>query len=143
MPHYCNSKELEEWWAGWLVTGDVRNWDQTAGMLYKVCLGIAKKFRPSSEDEYTNLANEAMVKLLQKIKDNKLRFIPTSAGGSPIFNLVTTTISRILCSYKNSDKKRKINHSKYVRIIVQEKAPEMLSSISDMYGVNDGILHDS
>lgn len=143
MAKYCDSKELEEWWAGWLITRDPRNWEQMTEMLYKICLGIAKKFRPINDDEYTNLANEAITKLLQKIKDNKLRFKPTSSGGSPVFNLVTTTVQRILCSYKNSDKKRKINHSKYVRVIVQEKAPEMLSSISDLYGSDGGATYNS
>ncbi len=143
MAKYVDSKELEEWWAGWLITGDKRNWEQMTEMLYKICLGIAKKFRPINDDEYTNLANEAITKLLQKIRDNKLRFTPTASGGSPVFNLVTTTVQRILCSYKNSDKKRKINHSKYVRVIVQEKAPEMLSSISDLYGSDSGAMHDS
>lgn len=133
MAKYCDSTVLEEWWAGWLATGDERNWQQMTDMLYLICLGIAKKFRPGTDDEYHNLANEAIFKLLQKIRDGKLRYKPTCEGGSPVFNLVTTTVQRILCSYKNSDKKRKINHSKYVRTVVQEKAPELLSAISNLY----------
>jgi len=133
MPHYCKSKDLEEWWAGWLETGDERNWDQMTNMLYNICLGIAKNFRPKSDDEYYNLANEAMVKLLTKIERGKLKFKPTCEGGSPIFNLITTTVQRILYSYKNADRDRKKRHSKYVHKIVQEKAPELLGSVADLY----------
>jgi hypothetical protein len=155
--HYCNSKELEEWWAGWLATGsyniiieknkkgksmkrinfinegDSRNWKKMTEMLYDICLGIAKKFRPVDSDEYHNLANEAMIKLMDKIKKGKLNFIPTSQGGSPIFNLVTTTVHNILCSYKNYHKNHKIRHSKYVIKTVQEKAPELMPSVMSLY----------
>lgn len=132
---YVNSKDLEEWWAGWRDTGDLRNWNKMSGMLYLICLGKAKTFKPRNDDEHTNLANEAAIKLFEKIKTGKLKFNPTCTGGSPVFNLVTTTVGRLLCSYKNNDKRRRNNHCKYVRHIVQEKAPELLPSI--MNGFNE------
>lgn len=131
MAKYVDSHELEQWWAGWLITDDNRNWQVLSDMLYKVCLGIAKKFRPKDNDEYHNLANEAITKVLIKIKRGKLKYKPTSEGGSPIFNLVTTTIQNILRTHKNSEKQKKINHTKYVRNIVQEQAPELLGSIDN------------
>lgn len=140
MAKYVDSIELEEWWAGWVESGDKRNWDKTAEMLYMICLGIAKNFRPKTEEEYYNLANEAAAKLFQKIHNGRLKFKPTVKGGSPVFNLVTTTVHRILCSFKNYDKKRKINHSKFVIRTIQEKAPEMLSSI--MNAGSDNSHHD-
>lgn len=135
--HYVNSKELEEWWAGWLYTGDDRNWDKMAGMLYLICQGKAKTFRPRDDEEYHHLANEAAIKLFDKIKRGKFKFKPTCLGGSPVFNLVTTAVGRLLCSYKNSDKRRKKNHSQYVRKVVQEQAPELLGCLSDIYRKNE------
>lgn len=131
--HYCNSKDLEEWWAGWNVTKDPRNWDKMMEMLYEICLGIAKKFRPANDDEYHNLANEAMIKLMNKIVEGKLKFKPTCQGGSPVFNLITTTVQRILFSYKNQVKNKKIRHSKYVQKVVQEQAPELMPSVKNLY----------
>lgn len=130
---YVNSKELEEWWAGWRDTGDDRNWKRMSEMLYLICLGISKNFRPKDDEEHNNLANEAAIKLFEKIKNGKLKFKPTCQGGSPVFNLVTTTVQRLLCSFKNSDKRRKKNHSAFVRQVVQEKAPELLGHLSNFY----------
>ena len=131
--HYCNSAELEEWWGGWIETNDRRNWQKLTEMLYSICLGIAKRFRPGNDDEYHNLANEAMIKLMNKIVDGKLKFKPTCQGGSPVFNLVTTTVQRILFSYKNQLKSNKIRHSKYVIKTVQEKAPELIDAVKTLY----------
>jgi len=156
--HYCNSIELEEWWAGWLATskfevieefddkkkkmkrriefikmGDERNWEIMSEMLYSICLGIAKNFRPKSDEEYHNLANEAMTALMNKIVTGKLNYKPRCEGGSPVFNLVTTTVHRILCSYKNKQKNAKIRHSKFVMKEVSEKAPELMSSVKSLY----------
>lgn len=155
--HYCDSVELEEWWAGWLATstyrvyyvennrgeqrkriefiskGDERNWTKMTDMLYSVCLGIAKNFRPKTDEEYHNLANEAMIRLIDKIVEGKLNYTPRCEGGSPVFNLVTTTVHRILCSYKNQIKRERIRHSKHVMKEVREKAPELLSSVRDLY----------
>ena len=131
--HYCNSAELEEWWSGWNETNDSRNWTKMTEMLYDICLGIAKKFKPSDDDEYHNLANEAMLKLMHKITTGKLKFKPTCKGGSPVFNLVTTTVQRILYSYKNAVKNKKIRHSKHVIKVIQENAPELMSSATILY----------
>ncbi len=136
---YVNSKELEEWWAGWRDTGDIRNWNKMSEMLYLICLGISKNFRPKDDDEHFNLANEAAIKLFEKIKNGKLKFTPSCQGGSPVFNLVTTTVQRLLCSFKNSDKRRRKNHSVYVRQIVQEKAPELLSHLSNFYDGQESV----
>lgn len=157
--HYCDSIELEEWWDGWIATsihttkdyidkkgnqrkriniikdGDSRNWNKMSSMLYEICLGIAKKFRPKDDDVYHDLANEAAVVLLNKIKSGKLRPTPRCEGGSPFFNLVTTTVQRQLCSYKNNQRDSKKRHAKYVTKIVQEQAPELMSSIKDLYNI--------
>lgn len=157
MAHYCDSAELEEWWAGWLATaiytrekyedksgkkrerinftqfGDERNWEKMSEMLYSICCGITKKFSPKTDEEFYNLANEAMTKLLVKIQTGKLKFTPTCLGGSPVFNLVTTTVQRILYSYMNQQTTRRKRHAKFVVKTVQEKAPELLASVRPLY----------
>jgi len=157
MPHYCDSVELEEWWGGWLATsvytieeyednhgkmrkrinfisyGDDRNWEKISEMLYSICCGITKKFHPKSDEEFYHLANEAMAVLMTKIKDGRMRFTPRCEGGSPVFNLITTTVSRILCTYKNKQKRSKQRHAKYVVKEVSEKAPELLPSVRPLY----------
>jgi hypothetical protein len=133
--HYCDSIELEEWWSGWNATNDERNWNIMSEMLYSICCGITKKFNPKSDEEFYNLANEGMTKLMIKIKTGKLKFKARCDGGSPVFNLVTTTVQRILFSYCNQQKNRKIRHSKYVMREVQEKAPELLSSVRSLYEI--------
>lgn len=157
--HYCDSEELEEWWAGYAATsvfttqhytdrkgndrtriqyvidGDIRNWNKMSHMLYDICLGIAKNFHPRNDDIYHDLANEAVVILLNKIKEGKLHPTPRCEGGSPFFNLITTTVNRQLCSYKNNQRDSKKRHAKYVAKVVQEKAPELLGSVKDLYNV--------
>jgi hypothetical protein len=139
---YVNSKELEEWWAGWNDTGDDRNWKHMSEMLYLICLGISKNFRPKDDEEHYNLSNEAATKLFDKIKTGRLKFKPTCLGGSPVFNLVTTTVQRLLCSFKNSDKRRKKNHSSYVRHIVQAQAPELLGHLNNFYDNSSGVNYN-
>lgn len=157
MPNYCDSNELEEWWAGWLATsvyeiikyedkkgkeraridfkhfGDDRNWEKMSEMIYTICCGITKRFNPRTDEDFDNLANEAMIKILTKIKDGKLKFIPKHEGGSPVFNLITTTVHNTLCSYMNHQKNRKKRHSKFVIKEVSQKAPELLSSVRALY----------
>lgn len=157
MANYCDSTELEEWWAGWLATstydvdrytdtkgkdrtriefhcfGDDRNWEKMSEMIYSICCGITKRFNPKTDEEFDNLANEAMIKVLTKIKDGKLKFTPKHEGGSPVFNLITTTVHNTLCSYMNNQKNRKKRHSKFVLREVSQKAPELLSSVRFLY----------
>ena len=122
--NYVNSVELEEWWQGWLVTGDSKAWDMMADMIYKICEGVSVKFHPNMlADEHLEHIHDAWSQCLEKIKNGKLKF---THGKAPVFNLLTTTIFRILYSKMNKQKKQKEHQRKYIYTCIQQKAPELL-----------------
>jgi len=121
---YVNSAELEEYWYGWLLTKDNENWVKMSDMIYKICEGVATKFNPRSEDEHCEHIHDAWIQVMDKIKNNKLRYIH---GRAPVFNLITTTIYRILYSKMNKQKKQKEHQDKYIFNTLQIMHPELLS----------------
>ena len=124
--YYVNSKELEEFWTGWLVTGCDIAWEQMSSMIYRMCEGIATKFNPSSEEEHTEHAHDAFIMTMDKIMRGKLRFDP---GRAPVFNLLTTTIFRHLYSKMNKQKRHRQHHAKYVNTYVSENHPDLLPAV--------------
>lgn len=121
--HYVNSAELEEWWQGWINTRCEHAWGHMSNMIHHICSGIATKFNPKDEDELHDLINDAWVQTMDKIRAGKLRF---THGKAPVFNLITTTVFRILYSKMNKQKRQREHHKKYTYRYVQEKAPELL-----------------
>lgn len=90
-------------------------WDQLVSMVYSVCMGLALKFNPTTEEERFDLAHEALKQALAKIQSRKLRFEP---GRAPVFNLLTTAVIRIMYSIKNKEKRRRLNQSKFTSDII-------------------------
>jgi hypothetical protein len=121
--HYVRSEELEEWWQGWIVTGCPIAWEETTLRIHQICCGIAKRFNPRNEEEYQEHVHDAFSQTIEKIKTGKLKFIH---GKAPVFNLVTTTVFRILYSKMNRQKKHKEHEKKYIYECTQELAPELL-----------------
>lgn len=121
--HYVNSVELEEWWQGWIVTKDPFAWDEVSDRIYKMCLGIATKFNPKDEEEYNEHVHDAWTQTMDKIRSGKLRFI---RGKAPVFNLITTTVFRILYSKMNKQKKQREHQKKYATQYIQKHNPELL-----------------
>lgn len=70
----------------------------------KICHGIAMKFTPRNEDEHAELTNEAVLQVINKLAAYKLVYTP---GRAPVFNLLTTTIHRILYSVMNRRKQQR------------------------------------
>jgi hypothetical protein len=127
---YVNSNELEEWWAGWNITGCEYAWEQMSSMISKICFGVARKFNPRDEDEYYEHVHDALVQTLEKIHSGKLKF---KHGQAPVFNLLTTTIFRILYSKMNKQKRTKEHLANYTQLFLQDvrrKHPEQLLSNS-------------
>jgi hypothetical protein len=108
--HYVDNGELEDWWMGWLVTGCEYAWGEVGVRIYLICEGIAAHFNPKSVEEGVDHVHDACVVVLDKIRSGKLRFI---RGKAPVFNLVTTTVFRILYSKMNKEKKHREHLARY------------------------------
>lgn len=74
----------------------------------KMCLGIAINFNFQIEEETNDLADEALLQVINKLKRGKLIYKP---GKAPVFNLLTTTIYRCMYSIMNrrNNKKNGLN----------------------------------
>jgi len=125
--HYVDSKELEEWWQGWNITRCPLAWQELNCRIQKICEGVAIKFNPHEDDEYDEHVHDAFVCTLEKIKSNKLRFTP---GRAPVFNLLTTTIFRILYSKCNKIKKYKECSQRYAEDQIIQHNPSLLNKIN-------------
>jgi hypothetical protein len=124
--HYVNSNELEGWWDKWNKTKEEDAWNEMSTRIYKICCGIATKFNPKSEEEHMEHVHDAWQQTMEKIKNGKLKF---EAGRAPVFNLITTTVFRILYSKMNKQKKQREHHKKYAYQFVQKHMPELLSTM--------------
>ena len=126
---YVNSQELEEWWQGWLITEDEYCWTQMANMIYKICEGVTRQFHPKPDD-YIEHVHDAATQTLEKIRTKKLIFI---RGKAPVFNLITTTVFRILYSKMNKLKKQKEHNRRYIYDFVQKHQPDLLPTVDYPY----------
>lgn len=123
--HYVNSRELEEWWTGWMVTEDPYAWDQMSQMIYKMCEGVATHFHPATKEEHEEHTHDAFFMTVEKIKDGRLKFDP---GRAPVFNLLTTTIFRHLYSKMNKEKRQRDLITKYMDRVLDEH-PDLRQSL--------------
>lgn len=92
-----------------------KTWDAMVLDINNMCRGISMKFNLPSEEAYNDLSSEALVQVISKVKNFKLVFTP---GLAPVFNLLTTTIYRIIFSLLNKtskDKEHQANHAKLIR----------------------------
>lgn len=80
----------------------------------KMCYGIATKFNLPTEEEHLDFANEALLHVTNKLRAKKLVYTP---GRAPVFNLLTTTIYRVMYSIMNRRKSQKQNLSKLMEDI--------------------------
>lgn len=124
--HYVDTHELEDWWVGWMVTGCPYAWSEVTERIYRICNGIVRHFNPRDEEEANDHVHDAFVQTIEKIRTGKLVII---RGKAPVFNLVTTTIFRILYSKMNKQKKHREHLQKYYYQFIQKHAPEHLSKV--------------
>jgi hypothetical protein len=128
--HYVNSQDLEDWWQGWLVTECPFAWSQMSEMIYRICQGIATKFNPKDDDEYQEHIHDAFAQTMEKIRMGKLRF---TRGRAPVFNLITTTVFRILYSKMNRGKKQREHNKRFTFEWVQKNVPELIHNFEYPY----------
>jgi len=90
-------------------------WDAILLDVQKICHGISLKFNLPSEEAHEELASEAFVQVTNKIKNRKLVFTP---GLAPVFNLLTTTIHRIMFSLLNKSTKDRENRAEHAQLVL-------------------------
>ncbi len=79
-------------------------WATICAESWRICKGISTKFNLPTDGARDDLANEALTQLLSKIKSKRLFYTP---GRAPVFNLLTTTIYRLMYSILSSENKNK------------------------------------
>jgi hypothetical protein len=96
-------------------------WHKIFTDIDRMCRGIVMKFN-LDEVSRADLASEALVQLSNKINSRKITYTP---GRAPVFNLLTTTIYRVMCSILNKDTKHKRNIMK----LAMEKGANQLCTV--------------
>lgn len=72
-----------------------QSWDAMLIDIYKICQGIGTKFTFSNEEEREDLVHGACEQVTNKLIRGRLVYVP---GKAPVFNLLTTTIHRVMFS---------------------------------------------
>lgn len=90
------------------------SWTDVLLDVQKICKGISLKFNLPSEEAHEELASEAFVQVINKIKNRKLVFTP---GLAPVFNLLTTTIHRIMFSLLNKSNRERENRAEHAQLV--------------------------
>ena len=85
-------------------------WHLMLDDINKMCHGIAIRFKQPTDEEQTDLANEALIQVIRKLVDYKLVYTP---GLAPVFNLLTTTIHRCMYSIMNRRKTQRTGLQKF------------------------------
>lgn len=85
-------------------------WHAMLADINKMCHGIAIRFKQPTDEEQTELANEALLQVIRKLIDYKLVYTP---GLAPVFNLLTTTIHRCMYSIMNRRKTQRTGLQKF------------------------------
>jgi hypothetical protein len=93
--------------AGYVIEKPViETWHSILLDVERICRGIASKLNLPSDDAKADLASDALLQVITKIRTKKLIYTP---GRAPVFNLLTTTIHRIMYSILNRDNKARQN----------------------------------
>lgn len=78
------------------------HWERLTECVYKIAQGVALNFKPLTPEIKEELVHEAAVTVLSKIKRGIVRYTP---GKAPLFNLLTTSIIRVMYSIKTKEKR--------------------------------------
>ena len=79
------------------------SWDDILEDIFKMCNGIAMRFNMPTAEDRDELASEAALQVIRKLKSRKLTYTP---GRAPVFNLLTTTIYRCMFSALSKEQRR-------------------------------------
>lgn len=87
-------------------------WGKLLESIYSICQGVSVKFRQKTEEDANDLASEALSQVVNKLVRDRLVYTP---GRAPVFNLLTTTIHRIMFSIMNKRKNQRERINKLLR----------------------------
>jgi hypothetical protein len=85
------------------------SWHDLLADIGKMCTGISMRFNLLNDDEYSDLSNDALLQVINKLVNNRLVYTP---GRAPVFNLLTTTIHRCMFSLLNKKNSQKAGLNK-------------------------------
>lgn len=90
---------------GYILNAETgKSWESMLIDINKMCLGIATRFHQKTSEEMNDLANEALLQVVNKLSSDRLVYTP---GRAPVFNLLTTTIHRCMFSIMNKRKNQR------------------------------------
>lgn len=90
---------------GYILNAETgKSWESMLIDINKMCLGIATRFHQKTTEEMNDLANEALLQVVNKLSSDRLVYTP---GRAPVFNLLTTTIHRCMFSIMNKRKNQR------------------------------------
>lgn len=113
----------------WRERPTKESWDTVLQDIYKMCNGISMRFNMDSDEDRSELANEAALQVIRKLKAQKLIYTP---GKAPVFNLLTTTIHRCMYSALSRDQRRLRNARAYAEEVRAQHAQPGSGSIVPM-----------
>ena len=91
-----------------------------------MCMGISTKFHQKTEEDQIELANEALLQVINKLVSDRLVYTP---GRAPVFNLLTTTIYRCMYSIMNKRKNQREGINKLLADASAGKLPKTNRSL--------------
>lgn len=111
MANYVDTQELRRHWVNWLDNNSEEAWNYICDSVYKICHGVAIRFKPADENEHHELTHHAFLETITKIKNGKEGKIPKliDNGNAPLFNLITTAVYNTLFTLMKK-RERKIHH---------------------------------
>lgn len=90
------------------------SWGLMISDIASICKGIVTKFNQPDEESRCELAQEALTQVMRKLTEGRLVYTP---GKASVFNLLTTTIFRIMFSIMNKNTRTRVNTQKLVNDI--------------------------
>jgi hypothetical protein len=93
-----------------------KTWHAMLEDVNKICHGIGMRFKPRNDEEHQELTNEALLQVVHKLSSYRLVYTP---GRAPVFNLLTTTIHRVMYSIMN---RRKHQREGLARVLAEAEA---------------------
>lgn len=86
-----------------------QSWEAMLTDIYLICQGIGTKFTFSNEEEREDLVHGACEQVTNKLIRGKLIYMP---GKAPVFNLLTTTIHRVMFSILSKNNRSRMHQQR-------------------------------